>query len=272
MPGVDAGHRGHHPRRARPTASRRSRPVTHVLVEKPGARTLSRAPHGCAATRRRARARTVRVGFNHRFHPAFVRSAASSVDGRRLRPADAHPGPLRPRRAARLRAGVAGRRGAVRAAASCSTRASTSSTSPGSSPATSTSRFAELRTDVLADGRRGQRVPRAARPSRRRSRGCTRRGPSGRTSSRSRSRCRDGEARGHRARRSYGAERLTLYEMRPEMGPPPTTDWEWPRRRRVVAARARRRRCGASRAGRASAPTLDDAVATLSLIEEAYRR
>lgn len=28
---------------------------------------------------------------------------------------------------------------------------------------------------------------------------------------------------------SYGIERLTLYEMRPEMGPPDTTSWEYPR-------------------------------------------
>ena len=28
---------------------------------------------------------------------------------------------------------------------------------------------------------------------------------------------------------SYGTERLTLYEMRPELGPPDTTSWEWPR-------------------------------------------
>jgi len=27
---------------------------------------------------------------------------------------------------------------------------------------------------------------------------------------------------------SYGTERLTLYEMSPEMGPPPATSWEWP--------------------------------------------
>ncbi len=27
---------------------------------------------------------------------------------------------------------------------------------------------------------------------------------------------------------SYGTERLTLYEMLPEMGPPPATSWQWP--------------------------------------------
>jgi predicted dehydrogenase len=28
---------------------------------------------------------------------------------------------------------------------------------------------------------------------------------------------------------SYGVERITFYKMRPEMGPPDTTSWEYPR-------------------------------------------
>lgn len=70
---------------------------------------------------------------------------------------------------------------------------------------------------------------------------------------------------------SYGAERLTLYEMRPEMGPPDTTSWEWPRAdeswaaetRDVVAALSGGNGCGAS---------LTDAIAALKIVERAYER
>ena len=81
---------------------------------------------------------------------------------------------------------------------------------------------------LLADGRRRQRVPRAPQPRRARSRGCTRRGRSGRTCSRSRSRC---ATRSSRSRVSAGATEPSAspcYEMAPEMGPPPATSWEWP--------------------------------------------
>ena len=70
---------------------------------------------------------------------------------------------------------------------------------------------------------------------------------------------------------SYGTERLTLYEMSPEMGPPATTAWEFPQPDRswhseledVVAAIDGRPSTGA---------TIDDAVATLQVVEEAYGR
>jgi predicted dehydrogenase len=70
---------------------------------------------------------------------------------------------------------------------------------------------------------------------------------------------------------SYGVERLTLYEMRPEMGPPDTSSWEWPRGddswgaelADVVAA------IGGS-PGRGA--TIDDAIAALEIVEEAYKQ
>lgn len=70
---------------------------------------------------------------------------------------------------------------------------------------------------------------------------------------------------------SYGVERLTLHEMRPEMGPPDTSAWEWPRGDDswsaelddVVAAIAGEPALGA---------TVDDAIAALEIVEEAYRR
>jgi predicted dehydrogenase len=68
---------------------------------------------------------------------------------------------------------------------------------------------------------------------------------------------------------SYGVERLTLFEMSPEMGPPFTTSWEWPFPDRswhlemddVLSAIAGGTPIGAS---------LADAAAVLDIIEKAY--
>ena len=67
---------------------------------------------------------------------------------------------------------------------------------------------------------------------------------------------------------SYGPERVTLYEMQPSMGPPPATTWEFPPTDLswhnelvdVLSAVEGHVAMGAS---------IDDAIATLSLIEEA---
>ncbi len=55
----------------------------HVLVEKPAARTVAEIDPLIAAARRHDR--RVRVGFNHRYHPALLRGAAL-VDQRALGP------------------------------------------------------------------------------------------------------------------------------------------------------------------------------------------
>jgi predicted dehydrogenase len=68
---------------------------------------------------------------------------------------------------------------------------------------------------------------------------------------------------------SYGTERLTLYEMLPEMGPPATRAWEWPQADRswerelddMLAAIEGRPSIGA---------TLGDAAEALRIVEEAY--
>ena len=68
---------------------------------------------------------------------------------------------------------------------------------------------------------------------------------------------------------SYGPERLTVYEMPPEMGPPLVTTTEWPpgdgswaaEIDDVLGAVAGRRAVGAS---------IDDCVATLTLVDKAY--
>lgn len=70
---------------------------------------------------------------------------------------------------------------------------------------------------------------------------------------------------------SYGVERLTLYEMLPEMGPPLTFAWEWPMGDNsweleaddVMAAIAGHDARGAG---------LDDCRAAFQIIDEAYRQ
>jgi predicted dehydrogenase len=70
---------------------------------------------------------------------------------------------------------------------------------------------------------------------------------------------------------SYGTERLVLYEMLPEMGPPATRAWEWPQADRswgrelddMLAAIEGRPSVGG---------TLGDAIEALRIVEEAYAR
>jgi predicted dehydrogenase len=69
---------------------------------------------------------------------------------------------------------------------------------------------------------------------------------------------------------SYGTERLTFYRMLPEMGPPETTAWEFPREDRswhaelthwVECIQTGQQPCG----------ELGDAVAALSIVEQLYK-
>jgi predicted dehydrogenase len=69
---------------------------------------------------------------------------------------------------------------------------------------------------------------------------------------------------------SYGVESLTYYKMLPQMGPPETTRWEWPESdkswdlemQEFAAAIAERRR---------PLGDINDALATMSVIERVYR-
>lgn len=69
---------------------------------------------------------------------------------------------------------------------------------------------------------------------------------------------------------SYGVERLTLYRMRPEMGPPDTTVWEFPRGddswERESAAFI-----DDIHTGREPSPGLAEGLRTLRVVEEVYR-
>jgi predicted dehydrogenase len=70
---------------------------------------------------------------------------------------------------------------------------------------------------------------------------------------------------------SYGVERLTLYEMLPEMGPPVTTAWEFPRVDESWALELEDV-AAALRGDVTVGASLDDALAVFSLIEQAYDR
>src|SRR3954471_10690330 len=70
---------------------------------------------------------------------------------------------------------------------------------------------------------------------------------------------------------SYGVEKLTPYQMLPQMGPPQTTTWEFPFSDRswelecnefVAAVNDNRRPCG----------DIADAVANLAIVDEIYRK
>ncbi|HEY3056471.1 MAG TPA: Gfo/Idh/MocA family oxidoreductase [Thermoanaerobaculia bacterium] len=70
---------------------------------------------------------------------------------------------------------------------------------------------------------------------------------------------------------SYGLERLAYYRMLPEMGPPETTIWEFPRGDdswRVETAEF----LEDIRLGRKPSATLDDAHAVLTVVGEIYKR
>ena len=70
---------------------------------------------------------------------------------------------------------------------------------------------------------------------------------------------------------SYGVERLTRYEMLPEMGPPVTASWEWPQPDGSWAAELDD--VLADLAGRpARGADLDDAIAAFRVVEAAYGR
>lgn len=70
---------------------------------------------------------------------------------------------------------------------------------------------------------------------------------------------------------SYGVERLTWYRMLPEMGPPETQAWEYPRGDRSWAIEFERL-LEDIRLGRTPDAGLDDARATLMVVEEVYRQ
>ena len=70
---------------------------------------------------------------------------------------------------------------------------------------------------------------------------------------------------------SYGVERLALYEMLPEMGPPATTIWEWPQGDRSWALEVADFLSAVN--GQPSLGAgIDDCIAAFMIVEEAYAR
>ncbi|MBI5689422.1 MAG: Gfo/Idh/MocA family oxidoreductase [Verrucomicrobia bacterium] len=69
---------------------------------------------------------------------------------------------------------------------------------------------------------------------------------------------------------SYGVERLTFYKMLPEMGPPETTAWEFPRGDDSWALETRAF-VDDIRLGREPSPGLAEGIRTLEIVEEVYR-
>ncbi len=69
---------------------------------------------------------------------------------------------------------------------------------------------------------------------------------------------------------SYGLERLTHYRMLPEMGPPETTIWEYPGPDQSWALEMREF-LDDIRLGRQPAANLDDARAVLQVVEQVYK-
>jgi predicted dehydrogenase len=70
---------------------------------------------------------------------------------------------------------------------------------------------------------------------------------------------------------SYGVERLAFYQMRPEMGPPDTTIWEFPRGDESWSLEFADFLDDVS-AGREAVPGLSDARAALVIVEEVHRQ
>lgn len=70
---------------------------------------------------------------------------------------------------------------------------------------------------------------------------------------------------------SYGVERLTFYQMLPEMGPPDTTAFEYPRGDESWAIETRQF-ADDIRQKRAPSPGLDEGIRTLEIVEQIYRK
>jgi predicted dehydrogenase len=70
---------------------------------------------------------------------------------------------------------------------------------------------------------------------------------------------------------SYGVERLYFYKMRPEMGPPETTIWEYPGED-LSWSREFDAFCSFIERGEAPRPGLGEALACLEIVGEIYRR
>jgi predicted dehydrogenase len=84
--------------------------------------------------------------------------------------------------------------------------------------------------------------------------------------------CRDAKLHLEGLGGSYGVERLCHYRMRPEMGPPDTSIYEYPLPDTSWATEWADFVAAATSGARGAGATLDDALATLRVVGEAYER
>jgi len=70
---------------------------------------------------------------------------------------------------------------------------------------------------------------------------------------------------------SYGVEKITFYKMLPEMGPPETTSWEYPRGDESWAIETRAF-VDDIRQNREPSPGLAEGIRTLEIVEQIYRK
>jgi len=70
---------------------------------------------------------------------------------------------------------------------------------------------------------------------------------------------------------SYGVERLSFYRMLPQMGPPETTIWEYPGED-LSWRNEFSHFCACIAAGQQPSGTLEDAIAALEVVEQVYRQ
>ena len=208
------------------TCSSRSRPGSAWQTSS----RIAETARGCRAAASRSASTTASI-------PAIARAVAEARSGGSA-PIMHMRGPLRARRAARLRARVARRPRAVRRRRAggsghaparpellrCSGRCRCTARccAPRSGPWTVEDNAVVIlgERDVAARGRCS-----------------TRAGRSGRTSSRSRSTARPAKLQVDGLAGSYGPQRLGIYAMRPELGPPDVEELDVPLGRHVVGAR-----------------------------------
>ena len=238
----------------------------HVLVEKPAGRALSEVQTIAAAAAKHRR--VVKVGFNHRFHPAFVK-AREIVDS----------GALGPLMYVRARYGHGGRLGME------NEWRSIPEISGGGELIDQGSHLIDLSRWFLGD----LTVDYAAVPTMfwkmEADDNCflALRGNAGQMAWLHASWTewknifsfevfgRDGKLAIDGLGGSYGLERLTYYRMLPEMGPPKTTAWEYPPPDQSWEAEFADF-ADAIRDDRPPCGDIADAVANLAIVGEVYRR
>ena len=238
----------------------------HVLVEKPGARSASELRPVVEAARRTGV--TVKVGFNHRFHPGLSKAKALFDEGA-----------IGPLMYVRARYGHGGRLGYEREWRADPRIAGGGELLDQGVHLIDLARwfagdFTEVRGDVATlfwkmpvEDNAFLRLETAGRQVAWLHASCT----EWKNLFSFEVMGRDGKLQVEGLGGSYGVERLTFYRMLPQMGPPETTAWEYPGEdkswrdeyQHLLACIA---------GGRTPAGSLEDALAALEIVDRVYGR